>query len=395
MRKDWEVKEIGDIAKISDYVANGSFATLKKKVQYLKDKGYAVLVRYADYTNNFDSKKFVYVNESAYNFLEKSKLFGGEIIMSNVGSVGKLFICPKLGEYMSLAPNSILIRTDNNSFFYYYFRSDAFQRKISEITSKTALPKFNKTSFKKIKLSVPPLQAQNQIVEELDCLTSIIDKQKKQLEELDNLAQSIFYDMFGDPIENEKGWENDMLKNICTKITDGTHDTPLKLTEGIRFITGKHIRKGYIDYDNSDYVDLQTHMEIYKRCNPEFGDVLYTNIGANLGTAAINIVNYEFSMKNVSLLKVDKSLLNGYYLEFILNNDRMKLKIIRNFSKGGAQKFLSLNSICNIKLPLPPLSLQQEFASKIEAIENQKKLIKKSIEETEELFNSRMDYYFN
>ena len=250
-------------------------------------------------------------------------------------------------------------------------------------------------SFRNITLKIPPLSEQQHIVEELDLLSSIIEKKKAQLNELDNLAQSLFYEMFGDPITNDKGWEVKELKSICSKITDGTHDTPQRLDKGVKFITGKHIRPFSVDYDNSDYVTEEVHKEIILRCNPEKGDVLYTNIGAGIGNAAINTVDYEFSMKNVALLKLCKIIVNGYYMEFYLNNDFIKTNIIENFSNGGAQKFLSLKSIARIPVPIPPYDLQTQFASKIEAIEHQKDLIKQSVKEVETLFNSRMDYYFN
>ena len=246
-----------------------------------------------------------------------------------------------------------------------------------------------------IPIPVPPLAEQERIVAELDLLSGIIEKQKQQLKEYDTLAQSIFYTMFGNPITNEKGWEVKKLEEVCNKITDGTHDTPERLSSGVKFITGKHIRAGIIDYENSDYVSKDVHDEIYARCNPEFGDVLYTNIGANLGTAAINIVSYEFSMKNIALLKANKNIINGYYLQSYLNDEEIKKDIINCLSNGGAQKFLSLKMIAKICINLPPLLLQQEFAKKIEAIEKQKKLIKQSLTETEALFKSRMDYYFN
>lgn len=258
-----------------------------------------------------------------------------------------------------------------------------------------AQPVISATQLAELCILVPPLNVQERIVAELDCLSGVIEKKREQLKQLDALAQSIFYQMFGDPITNEKRWQVKKLGEVCNKITDGTHDTPERLSSGVKFITGKHIRAGIIDYDNSDYVLKEIHDEIYARCNPEYGDVLYTNIGANLGTAAINVVRYEFSMKNVALLKVKKDIINGYYLQSYLNDEEVKDDIINSLSNGGAQKFLSLKMIAKISIPLPPLALQQEFAEKIDAIEKQKELIKKSIAETEELFNSRMDYYFN
>ncbi|MBR4265036.1 MAG: restriction endonuclease subunit S [Bacteroidales bacterium] len=181
---------------------------------------------------------------------------------------------------------------------------------------------------------------------------------------------------------------------MCEKITDGTHDTPQRLDNGIKFITGKHIRPFFVDYENSDYVSEEVHKEIFKRCNPEFGDVLYTNIGAGIGNAAINIVSYEFSMKNVALLKVKKDIINGYYLEYYLNNEKIKERIIENYSNGGAQRFLSLKSITKILSTIPPLPLQQKFAEKIESIEKHKQIVNVTIKDLETLLASRMQFWF-
>ena len=278
-------------------------------------------------------------------------------------------------------------------FLYYLLKSaqPIFQQNSTGATFKA----IGKSFITNYKIEYPPFIVQKQIVSELDLLSDVIEKKKTQIEELNNLAQSTFYDMFGDPVTNEKGWEMQKVKAICTKITDGTHDTPQRLDNGIKFITGKHIRPFFIDYENSDYVTEDVHKEIYSRCNPEFGDVLYTNIGAGVGNAAVNIVNYEFSMKNVALLKFSDQKAKGVYIVHYLNEPRVKEKIIEDFSNGGAQIFLSLKSIGRITVPLPPLALQQEFAAKIEAIEQMKAKVRQSLKESEELFNSRMDYYFN
>ena len=107
----WEVQPIKQIAEIvTDYVANGSFASLADNVRYKDEEDVAVLIRLVDYNNNFQGK-FIFIDEHAYQFLEKSKLFGGEIIISNVGAnVGTVFRCPKLAYKMSLAPNAIMVK---------------------------------------------------------------------------------------------------------------------------------------------------------------------------------------------------------------------------------------------------------------------------------------------
>ena len=219
--------------------------------------------------------------------------------------------------------------------------------------------------------------------------------------------------MFGDPILNPKNWEKSMLQECCFKITDGTHDTPKRLSNGKLLITGKNIRRDKIDLTDIEYVSEEDHQMIYKRCNPEYGDVLYTNIGANYGTAVINSLNYEFSMKNVALLKpnndkiigiylwhylnlcrpyileqnkaggaqtfmslatikkLNTNLINNYYLVNYLNNDSVKDRII-NDMVGGAIKRLTLMRIKNIKVVMPPIELQNQFADFVKQVDKLK-----------------------
>ena len=178
-----EWKTIGDICYISDYVSNGSFASLRENVQYKNEPDYAILVRFADYSSGFDKSKFVYIDEHAYNFLSKSSLEGGEIIMSNVGSCGLLFRCPKLDRKMSLAPNAILIKSDFIDYIFYWLGSNTGQEEIKKITSKSAMPKFNKTEFKKISIPIPSLPEQVRIVGILDTFTASIENLKQQIAE--------------------------------------------------------------------------------------------------------------------------------------------------------------------------------------------------------------------
>lgn len=391
MREGWEYKKLGEVASVTDYVANGSFATLRENVHYLDTKGYAILIRYADYSNGFDPNKYVYIDEHAYNFLSKSKLYGGEIIMSNVGSIGKSFICPKLTMPMSLAPNSIVINTPNNRFYQYYFKSNSFQGLLKTISSKTALPKFNKTQFKGLVAPVPPLSEQQRIVEELDLLGSVIEKKKEQLKELDNLAQSIFYDMFGDPVTNEKGWEVNSMNEVCNGIGDGLHGTPQYDANGeIAFINGNNLIDGRIVItERTQFVNEDEAKKIYIELDT---NTILLSINGTLGkTAVYNNENIVLG-KSACYLRL-KNRLN---VQFVLA--LMKTNVFMDFlEKNSSQstiKNVGLKAIRNYKIILPPLSLQQQFAEKIEAIEQQKELIKQSITEVETLFNSRMDYYF-
>ena len=183
----WEYREIEEYCEIiTDYVANGSFASLAENVQYLNSPDYAILIRLIDYNNNFKGP-FAYINEHAYNFLSKSKLSGGEIIITNVGAnVGTVFKCPTLPIKMSLAPNSIMIKTKGiDDFFYYWFKSPQGQSSLQSIVTGSAQPKFNKTSFKRLRVPVPPLDEQKKIA----VFFNTIDKRIELNQKInDNLA---------------------------------------------------------------------------------------------------------------------------------------------------------------------------------------------------------------
>lgn len=172
--------EIFDI--VTDYVSNGSFADLRNNVTYL-ESGFAVLIRTADYNNNFKDDEFIYVDEHAYKFLANSVVYPGDIVISNVGSVGTVFKVPDLKKPMSLAPNTILVRTHNQNmeYMYQYLISPKGQDHIMSITSKTAMPKFNKTDFKNIKIRLHSLDEQLHIACALKAYDDKINLLEKEL----------------------------------------------------------------------------------------------------------------------------------------------------------------------------------------------------------------------
>ena len=170
--KDWEIKSISEYAEvITDYVANGSFAALAENVNYKDEPDYAVLIRLTDYNNGFKGD-YVYIDKHAYDFLSKSKLFGGEIIISNVGAnVGTVFKCPFMPTKMSLGPNAVMLKTKgNDDFYYYWFCSRNGQYSLKSIVTGSAQPKFNKTNFRDLKVPVPPLNVQEKIADYLRTL---------------------------------------------------------------------------------------------------------------------------------------------------------------------------------------------------------------------------------
>lgn len=163
-----------------------------------------------------------------------------------------------------------------------------------------------------------------------------------------------------------EGWDISSLSSLSAKITDGTHDTPRPVREGRPFLTAIHVKDGHIDFDGCYFVSETVHQEIYRRCNPEFGDILMVNIGAGTATTAVVNVTYEFSLKNVALIKPNK-FNNGTYVNYALSFAREKT--LETVVGGGAQPFLSLNQIANLKIAAPHLKEQTAIANALSDVD--------------------------
>ncbi len=189
---NWIWVRMGDYCqKITDQVASGSFASLRENVHSLKSPSYAIMVKTADFANGF-SKNLTYTDKHGYDFLNNSNLFGGELILSNVGSVGKCFIVPELPYKMTLAPNAVMVRLVEESgkdYLYFFLTSSQGFNELDAISTGVAVKKFNKTELKKILIPIPPLAEQNRIVEKIKQLFSILDTlDELQTQYADNLT---------------------------------------------------------------------------------------------------------------------------------------------------------------------------------------------------------------
>lgn len=197
----WNVQKMSRLCStITDFVASGSFESLRNNVPYLDEPDYAMLVRTADLSGSSRNLGKVYISEHSYNFLQNSNLFGGEVILPNIGaSVGDVYIVPKLYERMSLAPNSIMFKTlFIDKYFYYFFFSSSGKQSIFDICQSTAQGKFNKTELRGIKVCVPPCEEQQQIAEYLDKKCSEIDQmislKQSKIDQLKEYKKSLIYE---------------------------------------------------------------------------------------------------------------------------------------------------------------------------------------------------------
>jgi type I restriction enzyme S subunit len=202
MADEWPRVPLDNVALSTDYVANGSFATLKENVSYRDSPNYAVLVRTVDFNNNWNGD-YVWVDQHAYKFLSKSRLNPGDLVMSNVGSVGIVFRVPNLGQPMTLGPNAVMCRTRDairldQRFLYYFFLAPDGQAALRSITSGSVQPKFNKTDLRSLRIPLPPLPEQRAIAHILGTLDDKIELNRRMSETVEAMARALFKSWFVD-----------------------------------------------------------------------------------------------------------------------------------------------------------------------------------------------------
>lgn len=246
--------------------------------------------------------------------------------------------------------------------------------------------------LKECSVPVPSLSVQQQIVSELDKVSEIIEKKKQQVKELDNLAQSIFYDMFGDPVENEKGWE---VKKYGEVFIIGAGGTPSKSKpeywEGgdIPWIGSNMCQNQIIYQTDGKYITNEGLSHSSAKILEE-GTVLVALVGATIGKVGL-LKTKTATNQNIAFVKVDEN--QGYNPYFVYYQLQSLYGLFMSIGNGDF-KMANQGFIKDLPIITPPFPLQRSFAQKIEVIEKQKELITASIKEAQTLFDARMDYWF-
>lgn len=170
------------------------------------------------------------------------------------------------------------------------------------------------------------------------------------------------------PFEIPESWKWVQLRDIATKITDGTHHSPANYEQGeYKYVTAKNVKNQGVMLTNITYVSEDVHNEIFARCNPEHGDVLLIKDGATTGVVTVNNLVEPFSMlSSVALLKMP-SLMSAWYLVYVLRSDLL-YKAVRAQMKGTGITRITLKQIEPMMVPLPPLAEQKRIVAKIEEL---------------------------
>lgn len=243
------------------------------------------------------------------------------------------------------------------------------------------------------KIPVYPESVQAEIVKRLDSVKAILSLREQELNALDDLIKARFVEMFGDPVYSAIDSKIE-LSDICEKITDGEHGSVARVANGHPFLNAKHILKtGFIDWKTITYIGDEDHQRIYKRCNPEKGDILLTTTGT-IGNVAIMPECEEVSMdRGITLLKINRHKVTSEFVAEMLKHPSIQMAMGANVH-ASAIGHLFMNKVKKLPAVLPSMKKQIEFTTFVQQIDKSKATVQKALDETQLLFDSLMQQYF-
>lgn len=280
------------------------------------------------------------------------------------------------------------------NYFKYYLQTVFFKKQLQRLITGSAQLNFGPSHIKKIKLPLPTVETQKRIAEILDNAAALCDKTKQLLEEYDQISQSIFLDMFGDPIINPKGWELNKIEKVCTKILGG--GTPKKSNKeyfggDIPWVTPKDMKKLYIN-NSKIKITRNAVKESSAKFIPKDSILMVIRSGILKKKLPIALSTSEVTVnQDMKAFIPDINVVNPKYLMFFfIKAQKFLLGKVRAVTADN----IEFNQIKQMDIPTPPINLQTQFAEKITLIEQQKYLAKQELKESEDLFQALLQKAF-
>ena len=392
MRKDWEYKKFGEVCTIerggsprpiTDFITNDVNGINWIKIGDTKEGS-----KYITSTKEKIKPEGV----------KKSRLVHkGDFILSNSMSFGRPYILDIDG---CIHDGWLVIHDEKNVFskdyLYYLLASPIMYSKFSQLAVGGVVNNLNSALVRKVIVPLPPMPTQLTIVAELDNLNEMIRVKKQQLEDYDQLAQSIFYEMFGDPVENEKGWEVKKLGEI-SEFKNGLNFSKSETGFSYKFLGVSDFQDKYIVH-SSDLSYIYLSDKISEDYHLRKGDIVFVRSNGSkelVGRSVLLNISEPTTYSGFCIrCRLVDCRTNIVYLSYLLKSAAIRPLIINN-GRGCNISNVNQKVLSMLSLPLPPLPLQQQFAARIEAIEQQKQQVKDTIKDLETLLASRMQYWFD
>ena len=339
---------------------------------------------------NLSNVKEILLDDSE---LEKYLVRKGDLLICEGGDTGRCAIWESEDPiYYQNALHRVRFNDDiHNKFIMYYLHYYKKVGIIDKLSHGQTIKHFTQKGLSKLSFRMPTISEQKGIASELDAIQTMLDGYKAQITDLDELANSIFLETFGDPITNDKGWKKTKICEEATVIGGATPrtDNPLNWDCGsLNWVTPAEL-KGERYYGQTvkqitEYAVKNANLTLLP-----IGTVLLSS-RAPIGKVAIT-TEPMYCNQGFKNIICGKNLVNEYLYQYLLfNNDELNRR-----GSGVTFKEISKKVVENFPIILPPIELQQQYADNIEAIEKQKALLREQLADAEQLMAERMQYYFS
>jgi|SRR5690554_395398 len=390
--EDWNEVEFGELLSLlSDYTANGSFASLKENVQYYTSEEYAVLVR----TTDLEKKEFTparFTDKRGYDFLSKTSLFGGEIIMANVGSIGKVYKAPFYDKPMTLAPNTYVLKFKkgvDEEFIYQLMLRTEFEQKLLSMVGSSTLKAINKKNLRSIEIAIPKSNEQQKIASCLSSLDEILAAHNDKLDALKDHKKGLLQNLFpqeGETVpkvrfpefEDDGEWvESNIQSLLDNKIIishlDGNHGALYPRAEefsedGVPYLTANDFISGTVDFRYCKHLPLERAKK-FKKGVAKNGDILFAH-NATVGPVAKLITDLPFVILSTTATyyRCDNESLINDFLRYALESPFFVAQYTRVMSQSTRNQVpITTQRKFNLQLPAP--MEQQKIASCLSAVD--------------------------
>ena len=372
--------------------------------QGLENGGYPITRIETISNDKFNRDKMGYAGITDSSQYENYILEDNDLLMSHINSpqyLGRTVLYKKMDNETIIHGMNLLrlkaTKEVNPGYARYYFYGRKFRQQIAKITKKSV----NQASFavndlKRIKIHLPDMEQQNNIVHKLDTVNQLIDFYKQLLTNYDLLIKARFVEMFGDPDTNPKGWNECALSEKLNVVggyafkSDGFSEE-----SGIPVLRIGNINAGFFRPVNLVYWQEDESLDRYAMYPGDLVMSLTGTVGKDdYGNVCILVDDYDMYYLNQRNAKIE--IIEGidkFYLSQLLKFEQIKKKLT-GISRGVRQANISNKDILNLVVPVPPMELQSQFATFVQQVDKSKLAVQKSLEKTQQLFDSLMQEYF-
>ena len=385
------------LGELTDLISSGSTPKGGSKV-YLEN-GPVLFIRSQNVRmNELDLTDVAYISEDVDTGMKRTRVRANDVLLNITGaSIGRVAVFGMAHLRANVNQHVCIIRPKNgrlcSRYLCHYLATPAFQAEINRVQNGGTRQALTVTQIADFKIPLPVFENQCRIASILEKAANLLRKRAAALSLADRVAAAAFRQRFGDVDGNPKQLPIVPLIDLCRRITDGTHQPPKLIREGIPFLFVSNIRGGRIDFSTKNFITRETWQTLTARCPVEVNDILYTNVGS-YGNAALVRTSSPFAFqRHIAHIKPDPSKVNPEFLSIMLESGGVRRQV-DSLVRGIAQKTLNLSELRTVRVFDLPMPIQAEFSKLAGVTRRIRAQATQSLADAEQMLSALVDSAF-